>query len=201
MITHSDKAIETMAQMKTKPEDWGQTEIKWVKEMILREVQENCRTCYGHGRTYVYEKKAIDHDGIRALLRSKFGIDRGGSCLWGGDAEKVGAAYDACPACRTTRTRYASSGKVWVWKKVETWVGYVQWAPGTKFASRFVDNDCQLCSKTLQKGWGDGYWRRVPVTAKRADGTIVGMWVGPDCGRKFFGIKNFKDDHVIKEVA
>lgn len=72
-------------------------------------------------------------------------------------------------------------------------VGVVQWAKHTHFDSRFGSGiNCSLCSKLIPSG------RFIPVTGKGKDGRVHGMWVGEDCARKFFGVKNFKEDHIIQ---
>lgn len=199
LTKHSEKALKTIEGMNTIVSDWGLVEIKYRKEMVLAYVQEDCKTCSGNGRTYVKEGKALTYDQVLSLVNKQFGTQQ--TTLGGFQYRQVGVEYGECPNCLPSRGRargYASTGKIWVWKKVPMMVGYPQWHQDTKFDSRFHDNDCQLCAKHLKKGFGDGYWHRYPITAKGADGVIHGMWIGPDCGKKFFNIKNFNSDVVFK---
>ena len=209
-LDHSDKGIRTLTDMNTSPSDWGLTEIKWEKRVVSDEVWVLCPLCGGDGRIGIVDGKTVD--GCEAWNRGqsktlltcpecpKSSFTLAGHEYFREDEEtKVyyntrtaihGAAYD--------NQHSFMNGLVLKVVKVEKMVGIVQWAKGTRFDSRFHEHfdTCDLCAKVIPSR------RFVPVTGKFA-GVIHGMWVGEDCARKFFGIKNFKKDHVVehKEVA
>lgn len=64
---------------------------------------------------------------------------------------------------------------------------FVDWTPGTKFnRSRFSHgNRCQACGKPIPSG------RYVPIEADDlTSGDHLGFWIGCDCARNIFGIKD-----------
>lgn len=200
-VTHSDKALKTISEMVTVPTDWGRTEIKWEKRRISEEVWVLCPACAGSGKVGTLKGKTVpSHD------------------AWNGFAKDTIRPCESCPRVpwtRKGRTYYWKDGKngepgrenhgspdngyremnglVREWLMVEREVGIVQWADGTKFDSRFSDShdQCQLCAKVIRSQ------RFCPVTGKGADGVVHGMWIGEDCAKKFFQIKNFKKDQVV----
>jgi hypothetical protein len=199
---HSSKAIKTIELMNTKPSDWGLVEIKYKREKRWVPEKRKCLFCWGNGSCYV-RKNGESHD---------FWIGPDGkrrACLSGFEREKDIKKYKleigTCSKC--------NGGSVIKWLKKLVWIGYPQWHKKTLFDSRFEDGFyqnkrwenatakgktlkcvCALCSKSIT-GIFSGL---VPVTGKGADGKIHGMWVGEDCARKFFGVKNFKKkDHVL----
>lgn len=50
---HSDKALETLRLMNSKPEDWHIAEIEWKQEMRTVPTRVVCETCGGRGRALV----------------------------------------------------------------------------------------------------------------------------------------------------
>lgn len=207
---HSDKGLDTLTGMKTVPSDWGLAPIKWELRRMVEEVLVLCPLCKGDGRIGTVDGKTVD-----------------GCTAWNSRAQASIRTCTKCPQVRFTR-----KGREWyrededgVWRgtggghhgashsnnysfmnglvlasvTIEREVGIVQWAKGTKFDSRFGGgHHCSLCSKDIPSG------QFAPVNGKGADKIVHGMWVGMDCARKFFGIKNFKENQVVerpKEVA
>ncbi len=213
-LKHSDKALKTIELMNTKPDDWGLVEIKWKQEMRYVPVQVKCPSCHGSGSCYLRKNGEV-HDfwkDSKGNRRATLGFSERET-----DMKKYKLTKGRCPECPPSRGTWASesrgSGQVTRWEKRKVWVGYPQWHKKTLFDSRFegafyedkrwetasksgktLQCVCQLCSKSIT-GVFSGL---VPVTGKGADGKIHGMWVGEDCARKFFGVKNFKKkDHVL----
>lgn len=217
--THSEKALETFRQMNTVPADWGITDIEWKLEKRKVPTEIECPECRGKGQGYYDERgdfiagKYELGEQVRGWLEQREG-------------KKVFRHYrdselkefckeknfelKMCRKCGSARCSrrdwegvYIGTGKVIVLKTREVWIGYIQWAEGTRFDSRFhnaiynrggsVANVCELCSKSISKS------HMVPVTGKGPDGVIHGMYVGIDCGRKFIGVKNFKKDQFLAE--
>lgn len=214
---HSDKGLETLTQMKSVPTDWGLTEIKWEKRIVNDEVWVLCPLCGGDGRIGTVKGKTVNgceawnaraHDTIRTCTKCpKLRFTRKGREYFRENEDtKVwyNTGHEVSGAAHSNQYSFAN-GLVLKVVPVEKLIGIVQWAKGTKFASRFAykhgattgHQECHLCAKAIPSG------RFIPTTAKIADGTILGMWVGEDCARKFFGIKNFKKDQVVErtEVA
>lgn len=210
-IEHSEKGLETLAQMATAPTDWGLAEIKWVKREIEQEVWIPCPKCEGRGALY-------NHKGWRKASEMKqiFGeyINEWTWTAKGGGLKECDCPY--LPPRRTVRYQVWGGpakpgldtmfydhfsrhdrGLVKAVRQVVRTVGIVQWHKDTKFDSRFRSRygvngrECELCAKSIPSG------RFVPVTGKGANGVIHGAWIGEDCARKFFGIKNFKKEHVV----
>jgi len=205
---HSDKGLDTLTGMKTVPSDWGLAAIKWELRRVVEEVWVLCPLCAGGGQIGTVKGKTVpSHE------------------AWnGGDAEarKSIRTCTQCPKFRFTRKgrewfRENEDTKIWEgtggghhgaahsnnysfmngliseFKPIMKEVGVVQWAVGTKFDSRFGGgHHCSLCAKDIPSG------QFAPVTGKGADGVIHGMWVGMDCARKFFGIKNFKEGQTVE---
>jgi hypothetical protein len=190
--THSDKALKTIAMMGTVPGDWYIPEIDWVEEnrMVIGLV--TCPVCQGNKRV------AKDASGApkpwpssrdygawseyERAAREQCKKDTGRSAGW---------EATNCDNCKGKIGRYGhgSTGQVKSLVERLVRVGYVRWPAGVKFDSRFTTcSGCQLCAKEIRKSW------RVPVAAKGADGSVHGMWVGSDCGRKFLSAE-------IKETA
>lgn len=183
---HSDKGNETLSLMGTEAKDWGLAAIRWEKRMVPTEVWVLCPSCGGSGEIGTVEGKTVN------------------SCTaWNAGARDT---IRPCPTCvRGSRNRkyyhskevgfcdhHGEKGLVRETKVIEREIGIVQWATGTRFDSRFFSGmRCGLCGKVVPSG------RFVPVTGKGADGVVHGMWVGEDCARKFFGVKNFKEDQVV----
>jgi len=60
----------------------------------------------------------------------------------------------------------------------------VEWTPGIKHnQSRFVSG-CQACGKRIPSG------RYVPIEAECRKNGLISMWIGCDCARNIFGIKD-----------
>lgn len=187
-MSHSEKGLKTLSVMNTTPEEWGLTDIKWVQEKRMMPVKAKCPDCHGIGKAWVNpEGKAHDfwkHTDLPCMT----GFEKKEQI------EKYSLKEGKCPTCPSSRKWSGrGTGEVVIFKEMKVWVGYVQWHSKTVFDSRFnhTSGDCHLCSKRIKQS------RLVPVTAKGKDGIIHGMWVGMDCARKFFGIKNFKKDEVI----
>ncbi len=202
---HSDKGLDTLTGMKTVPSDWGLAAIKWEMRRVVEEVWVLCPLCQGDGRIGTLKGKVVN-----------------GCEAWNGGARDTIKTCTKCPQVRFTRKgrqwfRENEDTKVWEgtggghhgaahsnnysfmnglveeFKPIMKEVGVVQWAIGTKFDSRFGGgHHCSLCSKDIPSG------QFAPVTGKGADGVIHGMWVGMDCARKFFGIKNFKEGQAVE---
>lgn len=209
MNKHSEKGLETIQRMNTLAQDWGLTEIKWEKRIVPAEVWILCPSCRGSGRIGTLKGKTVSS-----------------TEAWNNGAAKTIRPCPVCPQVQSTRkgrTWYIKdeTSKVEVWHigsdnhhatpdqtsystmnglvlkivPVEREIGIVQWTKDTKFDSRFAHSfdTCQLCAKVIPSR------RFVPVTGKGVDGTIHGMWVGEDCAKKFFGIKNFKKEQIIEK--
>jgi hypothetical protein len=195
MVTHSNKALKTFAEMNTKPSDWGLTEILWQEEVRTVPVEVDCPQCRGRKRTHITEDGQLATKEQLSIYHNPYGAHVPPELRGKGQREvgqALGIKYGPCPVCKGPRG--ASRGYVVELREAKVRVGYVQWAPGTVFDSRFNHHDCQLCAKTIKV---DRY--RVPVTARGADDVIYGMWVGRECARKFFGIKNFKKDEFLSD--
>jgi hypothetical protein len=64
-------------------------------------------------------------------------------------------------------------------------VYFVKWSEGVLFdKSRFADKDCQACGKNIPSG------RYVPIEATCKKNGLVALWVGCDCAKNIFGIKD-----------
>ncbi len=205
---HSDKGLETLTAMKTVPSDWGLAAIKWELRRVVEEVWVLCPLCAGGGQIGTLKGKIVpSHEAWN-------------SC--DAEARKTIRVCTQCPQVRFTRKgrqwfRENEDTKVWEgtggghhgaahssnysfmngliseFKPIMKEVGVVQWAKDTKFDSRFGGgHHCSLCSKDIPSG------QFAPVTGKGQDGVIHGMWVGMDCARKFFGIKNFKEGQTVE---
>jgi hypothetical protein len=207
--THSDKGKKTMELMGTVPEDWGLTPIKWVYEMRLAPVLEDCETCDGRGSTYTYPDGKVfggEEEVRKALKKPKSAYI--GYLAIDDYKKKHDIEYRRCPSCPRKESRSwgpldVGTGKVIVWKDVEVLVGYPQWVKGTLFDSRFheakysrtgkaagidggerVHSVCELCSKSIYGIWSN----LIPVNGRGKDGKVHGMYVGEDCAKKFLGI-------------
>jgi hypothetical protein len=197
---HSLKALKTLELMNTKPEDWGLVEILWKQEMRAMPEHVRCPDCVS-GLAWV-TPEGKPHNFFK---HCKGGLSNSQRQEQIKEFQLKQAQCPTCPPSRKWPGR--GTAEVVVFKDRLVWVGYPQWHKDTRFDSRFEDalyntvrvkEDlrcvCALCSKSI----GGTFSYRVPVTAKGADGVIHGMWVGADCARKFFGVKNFKKDHIIK---
>lgn len=204
---HSDKGLETLTGMNTIPADWGLTAIKWELRKMIAEVWVLCPLCAGGGQIGTLKGKTVpSHE------------------AWNAHDDKARESIRTCTKC--PQRPFTRKGREWyrededgVWRgtggghsgaahsnsysfmnglvlaevTVEREVGIVQWAKNTQFDSRFGGgHHCSLCSKDIPSG------QFAPVTGKGADGVIHGMWVGMDCARKFFGIKNFKENQIVE---
>lgn len=72
--------------------------------------------------------------------------------------------------------------------RVLYWATVVHFPHGTKFGmTRFSDNaqNCEACGKYIPSG------KFVPITAEdRKSGKLLGLWLGCDCARNIFGVKD-----------
>lgn len=208
VVNHSDKGIETLTQMGTTPEAWGLTPIKWETKLVKMSVWVRCPVCNGDGNVWMHPK----HGMLSLSKVNELGFYKT-------DKESKKQFCPTCPKVKWTKTgRWAfdknaqtmernnengwlfgygqANGLVIEECMVPRQVGVPQWANGTKFDSRFGGGmHCALCSKAIPSG------RFVPVNGKDAAGAVHGMWIGEDCARKFFGVKNFKDDQIINREA
>ena len=212
---HSEKGFETLKAMGTKPEDWGLAEIKWERRPVSIEVWVLCPTCKGGGRVGTVKGKVVPEHEVRGFVDSEAKTlracptcprepwTRKGRTWYSEDhlaiEDGVREHHGDPDVHRVLQAPYEMNGLV---RKVMTLtreVGIVQWAKGTRFDSRFASRhgagtghrECELCAKAVPSG------RFVPVTGKGTDGVIHGAWVGEDCARKFFGVKNFKKEQVV----
>lgn len=70
-------------------------------------------------------------------------------------------------------------------KPVMVPVYYVDWTPGTQMSlSRFAGRDCEACGKTIPSQ------NFVPVEADCKKNGHIGLWLGTDCAKNIFGIKD-----------
>lgn len=215
-LVHSDKGLDTLAAMKTVASDWGLTEIKWVIKTIDRQVYVACPKCQGEGAVYTFKGKTLTAKALRAI--AEFGsYSHEANWIAGGAVAKecdcpwlkprqIGYEMWAGVLKGRTETSFYSHfsrydrGLVRAVRPVVTEVGIPQWHKDTQFDSRFAyrhgatsgHKECELCAKAIPSH------RFVPVTGKGRDGKIHGAWIGEDCARKFFGIKNFKKEQVIE---
>ncbi len=77
-------------------------------------------------------------------------------------------------------------------------IPYVDWTPGTKFGrSRFSYGcKCEACGKSIPSGMF------VPIEADdQKSGDHIGMWIGCDCARNIFGIKDIGVEKPTQEIA
>ncbi len=202
-IKHSDKGLETISKMGTRPENWGLTPIKWETKLVEVDAWILCKTCGGGGQIGTVDGKTVP-----------------GHVAWNSHKQETMRICESCPkvpftkkgrswyheeagsfsdrhhgAARELDYRYMN-GLVRKCVMVERLVGTVLWAKGTKFDSRFGSGQsCALCAKSIPSG------RFVPVNGKGDDDTVHGMWVGEDCARKFFGIKAFKPEQIVTREA
>lgn len=199
--THSEKALKTITEMGTLPADWGLTEIEWRKERRAVPTLVDCPECRGRGEArYRPDGKLVTQEFMHQTVGSSY-------AAWLRYWEENHVTEEKCKRCPARRghagTRYGT-GRIWKMVTRVIYVGYVQWADGTLFDSRFgpesesyygrmSESVCQLCSKSINKSG------RVPVTGRGRDGRIHGMWVGLDCAQKFFGVRNFKKDQFIND--
>lgn len=207
-VSHSDKALKTIAGMKTVVADWGRTEIKWELRRIPEEVWVLCPVCAGSGRVGTLKGKTVPsheahNNGARETIRPCENCPRvpwtrtGRTWYWerGNNGDTGNDRHHGSP---DGYGHYQEmNGLVRKWLLVERKVGIVQWAKGTKFDSRFSDSNdqCQLCAKVIPSQ------KFCPVTGKGKDGVIHGMWIGSDCASRFFEVKNFKKDEVVLREA
>lgn len=203
-VIHSEKALKTIAMMSTVPTDWGRTEIKWEERRIPTEVWVLCPSCAGSGRVGTLDGKTVpSHDahnkGARDTIRPCETCPRvrwtrqGRRWYWqhGQEGDPGGDRHHGHPDSRPSY--HEMNGLVLATLLVNQRVGVVQWAKNTHFDSRFAASwdQCQLCAKVVPSQIF------CPVTGRGSDGVIHGMWIGQDCAKKFFQIKNFKKDEVV----
>lgn len=187
MENHSEKGLKTLEMLNTKPEDWGLVQIKWIKEDRMMPVKVRCETCFGTGEaTFENGKLALNK------VDSKKDYDK-----WQVRAQElhrlryIPGGKGKCPTCPAMRKHPSyGTGEVTKFKKMKVWIGYPQWEEKTMFWSRFNhDADrCQLCNKLIKES---GF---VAVQGKDKEDNNLGMYVGEDCARKFFGIAKWKKD-------
>lgn len=201
-IKHSDKALATLTQLATTPEQWVLTEIKWVEEERLVPGQVKCPECGGHkwvrydaeGKPIARPPEAVDRGNYReyyAAQRLQEEYDHLARKEFGG------GYYGNCKRCKGTRGRWHGIPKGTVSGMVlaKVKVGYPQWPAGTRFDSRFNDgaHRCHLCGKPIEKSG------RVPVNTRPGSGVVHGMYVGQDCARKFLAVTIKREDTSIME--
>ena len=71
---------------------------------------------------------------------------------------------------------------------------FVKWTPGIAHnMSRFAGGGCHACGKHIPSG------RFVPIEAKdKRSGKLISMWIGCDCSRNIFGIKDIGIEKDVK---
>lgn len=190
--SHSEKALKTLALLGTKPEDWKQTDIRWVYELrnVVRDV--TCPVCFGERRVRIDRETGKPVE-VPAEIANDFYKRQS---FFAGKT----FTYECCTRCVGThgRNRGYSTGKIPGLVKMHVMVGYPIWPEGTKFDSRFREAAtgrycCHLCSKSLQS-------LQVPVVGRGADGQVHGMWVGTDCAKKFLmGLRFYVPQEVKKK--
>lgn len=202
--THSIKALETLRQMNTVPENWGLVEIIWKKELRKVRTKVRCPECFGTGRA-TYEGNGDGSLANESDLLKSVGYQHLKAEQLKKDRNLKTRNCKCCPVVQKTVSWGANyikgTGEIYEMVERKVKVGYPQFAADTKFDSRFQYSDgrsfhhCALCSKGINQSG------RVPVTGKGADGIIHGMWVGEDCAKKFLGVVlNFKKtDHFIAD--
>lgn len=192
--THSDKALKTLTLMGTVPEEWAHVPIKYVLEDQMWPEAARCPDCV-HGEAWL-TPKGEPHNFFKHCKGGLSGFEKQAQI------EKYSLTKGKCPTCPTSRNSpWRGTGEVIKYKMRKVWVGYVQWVEGTLFDSRFEDalyntnrtstrvrHICGLCSKSILDPFGI-----IPVHGKDSAGRIHGMWIGRDCGRKFLGVKDFKN--------
>lgn len=183
MENHSEKGLKTLEMMGTNPDNWGLVQIKWVQEYRMMPVKVDCPTCQRTGQAH-FEK-----DGKLAVNKIDYEKDYYG---WQDRARQMRSLpRGKCPECPSMR-KYPmyGTGQIEKMKNMKVWIGYPQWEKGTQFKSRFNhDADrCQLCNKLIKES---GF---VAVQGKDKEDNNLGMYVGEDCARKFFGIAKWKKD-------
>lgn len=186
---HSEKGLATLAAMGTTPADWGLAEIIWKDELRTVPTKVACPECHRTGQARYLKatgKLAVRPENIYSVEAN----------AWYEANTNGRERCHKCPAKRNHWGGQYGTGEITAMVERVVPVGYIQWAAGTIFDSRFNDHRdcftaCQLCSKTIK------YSNVMPVTGRGADGRIHGMFVGSDCARKFFGIKNFKKDQTL----
>lgn len=201
-ITHSDKALTTLATMATTPDQWALTEILWVEEERLVMGQVTCPTCLGCKWVRYENGQAVPQ------VASTFVGHGGGPSFDDVNAARSTARqnpgyslYGNCPTCKAPlRTKLGRvggcTGKVPGLVLKAIMVGYPQFPAGARFDSRFAGSCCHLCAKRIEKSG------RVPVNTITTDGAQHAMWVGEDCARKFLNVKIKRaDDSVMEDGA
>lgn len=192
---HSDKALATIAQMGTKPEQWKVAEIRWATEERMVSAEVTCPECGGWGITPKDEAgEAVPYpSALHYSAPTFFERDRERRDWISKAHTSKGAPCERCKGRNPRARTYGySTGKIMGQVLAKVRVGYVIWPEGVTFDSRFADRDCQLCGKTIPSG------EVVPVHTKGIE-PAHGMWVGTDCGRKIFGIElKLKEDQQIE---
>ena len=136
MSKHSDKGLETLTLMGTKPEQWKLTGFRWVKEMRPVQIEVTCPTCGGDrfvardaGGQLIAPPKAnaplIEVQQYKAILK---------------DQNPRMGTWDTgnCPTCIRKRKPYDyRTGRAYATRMVEVEVGYPIWPEGVRFDSRF----------------------------------------------------------------
>jgi len=221
MTTHSDKALETIQQMNTTPEQWGLTPIRWVEEERMVPVEQCCPTCCGNRSLLLDENKTMipwpalvkypdhiegDTPEILAQWEAAYAEYKTARDAREDYAKKVSAQRLAatgsrwndngnCPTC--IKKKGYCTGRAMIPALRKVMIGYPEWLPGIRFDSRFgvMSTErycCGLCSKTIKES------NLVPVQAAGNDGKAHGMWVGEDCAMKIFRAElKKKKDHYL----
>lgn len=189
---HSDKALTTLARMRTAPSQWRITPIDWVKEE--REVRGlvTCPTCHGGKFVRIVDGRIIPPPPANSPDDFTYRNDARR------DASRAGMPYGNCPTCGKLKRGWGMipQGKVNGMIRAKVMVGYPRFPLGTQFDSRFPGGlNCNLCNKLIMKS------RRVPVHATDDDGVTHGMFVGEDCAMKFLDVKIKRDEDSIMEIG
>ncbi len=191
---HSAKALVTLAQMGTTPEQWHLTPIDWVEEERDVPGLVTCPTCHGHKFVRIEDGRVIppppESAGHTAYHEYSQVAQR--------DAAKANKHYGNCPTCGKQKGGWGMipQGKIKGMVRANVMVGYPRFPPGTRFDSRFYGGlHCHLCNKLIMKS------HRVPVDATGDDGKKHGMFVGADCAQKFLGVKLSREEDSIMETG
>lgn len=194
---HSDKALATLAAMRTAPDAWTLTPIDWVEEERMVQGLVTCPTCDGNVWVRLDDAGAVIPPPARRgaalaweeynrAARNEAQVRNNGHYHPGGN----------CPRCRVARRGWGvvSTGRVKGLVSAKVMVGYPRFPKGTNFDARFSDGSCRchLCGKPIAKSL------RVPVNTE--DGH--GMWVGTDCAQKFLTVTlKRKKDSIMEDGA
>ena len=204
---HSDKALDTIRQMGTEPEQWVLCPIEWTKELAWVEGKVRCPDCRGNKYVRYDEAGKLVPRPAEILERSDPEYYHRDAELrtwdhkvrW--DAREAGHKFGNCKRCMKEKRGWGflPTGEIpgMVQRTVD--VGRILWPPGCSFDSRFKSNmNCGLCNKLIMKS------HQIPVIAKDASGQWHGMQVGSDCVKKFLTnvetIKGLNEDKYFADA-